>query len=229
MHNLVRCLAPLALLTACSAAGAPDGLYLMTRFWPGSGLELATYRFQAGSVVKNPIGPAKNLDVQAERATHPNDVGTFRLEGGQLELTFTGKGQKAKFEPEDKGCFGWDAGIFCPVEIFKPGSTLEGTYEGGASVGGGTVMSSTTITFRRDGTYQRESIGSVSSKSASSTVSASSTGTEHGRYRVEGTALHLMPEGGKERVLSTFPYDDGSKGPAPRRLYFGGGMLKRLR
>jgi hypothetical protein len=65
-----------------------------------------------------------------------------------------GTQKKAKFEPMDHGCFGWDAGIFCPVEVFKPGTTLDGTFEGGVSVGGGALMSSTTIAFNRDGTYQ---------------------------------------------------------------------------
>ena len=59
-------------------------------------------------------------------------------------------------------------------------------------------------------------------------MTGSSAGSERGNYRIEGTALHLMPEAGKETVVSTFSYDDGSKGPARRSVYFGGGMLKRV-
>ncbi len=210
-------------------AGGLDGLYFMTRS-TGGDLETATYLFHAGTVVKNPIvSTAQDMNLQVERASHPNDVGTYSLQSGRLVLTMANGQQQEKFEPESGGCFGWDAGVFCPVEVFKPGTTLDGTFSGGASVGGGAVMSSMTITFKPDGSYQRESTGSFASKSTRSTVTGGATGSERGRYRIEGTALHLMPEGGKATVVSTFPYDDGSKGPTPRSVYFGGGMLKRLK
>lgn len=205
--------------------GGLNGLYFMTRFWVGSGLETSAYRFQNGTVVRNPIGS----DVQAERATHPKDVGTYQLQGGQLQVNVAGSNHNAKFEPMDKGCFGWDAGIFCPVEVFKPGTTLDGTFEGGASVGGGAVMSSTAITFKRDGTYESESAVSFSTQGRTTAVSGGSVGKERGKYRIDGTAMHMMPDGGKETVVSTFPWDDGTQGPAPRRVYFGGGMMNRLK
>ena len=193
----------------------------------GGDLETATYLFHAGTVVKNPIvSTVQDMNLQVERAAHPNDVGTYSLQSGQLVLTMTSGKQQEKFEPESEGCFGWDAGVFCPVNVFKPGATLDGTFSGGASVGGGAVMSNMTISFKSDGTYQRESLGSFSSTGTRSAVTGSSAGSERGKYRIEGTALHLMPEGGKETVVSTFPYDDGSKGPAPRSVYFGGGMLE---
>ncbi len=90
-------------------------------------------------------------------------------------------------------------------------------------------MASTDITFRPDGTYQKSSVGSFTSRSAASTVSGGSVGQEQGKYRIDGTALHLMPDGGQEKILSTFPYDDGTPGPAPRSVYFGGTMLKRAK
>ena len=218
-----------ALVCQTALGQSVDGLYLMTRFWPSSGLEVAAYWFHNGAVVVNPIGSARTLDVAAERAIHPKAVGTFKLSAGQLVMAMADGNHQAKYEPETKGCFGWDAGIFCPVEIFRPGTTLDGTFSGGASVGGGAVMSSTTITFKADGSYQRESVGSFSSKGAIGGVSGGTTGNERGKYRVEGTALHLIPDGGKEMVVSTFPYDDDTKGPAPRSLYFSGGMLKRIK
>jgi len=216
-------------LCASATAASPEGLYVMTRFWMGSGLEIAAYGFNNGTVVINPVSSGKTLDFAAERAAHPRDVGTYKVQGSDLVMQMDGKTRQSKLEPESTGCFGWDGGIFCPVQAFKPGTILEGTYEGGASAGGGQVMSSTTITFNKDGTYTRESVGTVSMQTRDGKISGGSTGGERGKYRVEGTALHMMPEGGKERVISTFPFDDGSKGPAPRRLYFNGAMLKRIR
>jgi hypothetical protein len=104
---------------------------------------------------------------------------------------------------------------------------LDGTFTGGAGVGGGAVASSTTITFKRDGTYERESVGTFSTQGRLTAVSGGSVGKERGKYHIDGTALHVIPDGGKETVVSTFPYDDGSTGPAPRSVYFNGAFLKR--
>ena len=200
-----------------------NGLYFMTRFSTVGGLERATYRFQNGTVVRNPLGS----DVQAERAAHPNDVGTYQFQGGLLEVNVAGSDHKVRFEPADHGCFGWDAGIFCPVEVFKPGTTLDGSFEGGGSVG--KVMASTMITFKRDGTYESGTVVSVSSVGKTTEVSGGSKTNEHGKYRIDGTAMHMTPDGGKESVFSTFPWDDHTPGPAPRHVYFGGRMMNRLK
>ena len=160
--------------TLATAAGAPEGLYLMTRI-QGSGLDVSTYWFHDGAVVRNPGVSAKNLDLPGERALHANSVGTYALAGGQLTLTFPGSNIKSRFEADATGGgFGWDAGAFVPVEIFKPGATLEGTYAGGSSTGGGALMGSSSITFRRDGTYVSDSATSFASQGRSSGASGGS-------------------------------------------------------
>lgn len=217
--------APAAPPATAGNSGGVNGLYFMTRFWVSSGLEIATYRFQNGTVVRNPIAS----DLQAERATHANDVGTYQLQGGQLLVAVAGSNHTARFEPMDHGCFGWDAGIFCPAEVFKPGTTLEGTFEGGASVGGGALMASTMITFKRDGTYQCGTAVSFSSVGRTTAVAGGSTTSERGKYRIDGPALHMTPEGGQESVYSTFPWDDHTPGPAPQHVYLGGRMMNRLK
>jgi hypothetical protein len=224
-------LAAIAASLVCSssaiAQGSLDGLYLMTRI-SGSSLETATYLFHNGTLVKNPISASTTPNLAAERAIHPNDVGTYKLQGGQLTLTFPNSNQQSRFEPMTGG-FGWDAGIFSPVEIFKPGTTLEGTFSGGSSVGGGALMTNFDITFHRDGTYQSGIITSFDSKGRTTEATGGSQHSEHGRYRIEGTALHMTPDGGKESVFSTFPWDDGTTGPAPRAIYFSGTMMTRTK
>ncbi len=217
-------------LLACngaSAQGGLDGLYLMTRM-SGSSLETATYFFHNGMLVKNPVGSSRAFDANAERASHPNDVGSYKLQGGQLTLAFPNDTRTAKFETMNGG-FGWDAGIFSPVEIFKPGTTLDGTFSGGNSVGGGAVMASSTIVFHPNGTYDNGMVNSFDSKSDKSEVSGGSQSSEHGRYRIDGTALRMTPDGGKETVYTTFPWDDGTPGPAPRAVYLGGNMMTRTK
>jgi hypothetical protein len=209
------------------AQGSLDGLYLMTRM-SGSSLETATYLFHNGTLVKNPISSSGTPNLDAERAIHPNDVGTYKFQGGQLTFTFPNGNRQARFETMNGG-FGWDAGIFSPVEIFKPGATLNGTFSGGNSVGGGALMASSDITFHPDGTYQSGLVTSFDSKGRTSEVSGGSQHSEHGKYRIVGTALHMTPDGGKESVFSTFPWDDGTSGPAPRALYFSGIMMTRTK
>lgn len=202
-------------LSACGAsAGQPDGLYVMTRYAFG-GLSTEAYRFDDGTVVRNPIAPEEQ---------RPEDVGTYTVDGKNMTMTFGGGTPgTSEIEPGDSGCFFWDAGNFCPVEGFDV-DTLDGRFTGGASVGGGAVSSAMTVTFEPDGTYKLSSIGSVSTADAS----AGSSNEESGTYAIDDTVLTLTPAGGKSRTLTTFPYDDGTEGVQPRRMFFGGGMLKRI-
>lgn len=224
---LTAIVAGLLYCNAAVAQGSLDGLYLMTRL-SGSSFETATYLFHNGTLVKNPISSSGTPNLDAERAIHRNDVGTYKLQGGQLTLTFPNSNQQSRFEQMNGG-FGWDAGIFSPVEIFRPGATLDGTFTGGNSVGGGALMANSNITFHRDGTYQSGTVTSFDSRGRTTWVSGGSQRSEQGRYRIDGTALHMTPDGGKESVFSTFPWDDGTTGPAPRAVYFGGNMMTRAK
>jgi hypothetical protein len=202
------------LLSACGAnAGQPEGLYLMTRMVYGGSLETTAYRFDDGSVVRNPIAPEQQK---------PDDAGSYVLDGSSMTMTFGASSSTSEIESSDGGCFYWDMGSFCPVGEFDD-DTLDGTFTGGASAGFGAVASAMTVSFRPDGTYTLSSIGSVSTSEGS----AGSSAGESGRYEIDGNLLTLTPDGGETRSLTTFPYDDGSEGAQPRRMFFGGGMLKR--
>jgi hypothetical protein len=214
MRTLILGLA-LFLLSACGAgAGEPDGLYLMTRMVYGGSLETTAYRFDDGTVVRNPIAP---------ELQNPRDVGSYTIDGANLSMVFGDDASTSDVEPGDAGCFFWDMGNFCPVGEFED-DTLEGTFSGGASAGFGAVTSAMTIVFRADGTYSLSSIGSVATPEGS----AGSSDEETGSYAIDGNLLTLAPNGGAARSLTTFPYDDGSEGAQPRRMFFGGGMLKRI-
>jgi hypothetical protein len=118
----------LLLLSACGArADGPHGLYLMTRFSVGT-LTLEAYRFTDGTVVRNPI--AGIGEIERERAQRPQDVGSYRLDGDNLVMSFDGKPVSSTYERGDSGCFGWDAGSFCPVTTFAADTRIDGVYAG---------------------------------------------------------------------------------------------------
>jgi SAM-dependent methyltransferase len=220
-------LAAVGLATSGCAGGSDmDGMYMMTRAAFGS-LSIEAYRFEDGNVVRNPLVPGDSLDVEAERKLHANDVGTFEVDGDEMTMTFGGSPSKSEVE-RDGDCFMWDMGTFCRVEPFDD-DTLEGTFSGGASARGssGIAMNSRTIVFADDGTYTMESASSVSSLGEGTNVAAGSSGAEKGEYEIDGTVIRFRPEGGEERVLTAFPYDDGTEGEKPRRIFLGGTMLKR--
>jgi hypothetical protein len=217
-----------ALATSGCAGGSDiDGMYMMTRMAFGS-LSIEAYRFEDGNVVRDPLVPGDSLDVEAERKLHANDVGTYSVDGDEMTMTFGSSTSKSEVE-RDGDCFMWDMGTFCRVEPFDD-DAIEGTYSGGASARGssGIAMNSRTIVFAGDGTYTMESASSVSSLGEGSNVAAGSSGGEKGEYEVDGTIITFRPEGGEERVLTAFPYDDGSEGEKPRRIFLGGTMLKRV-
>ena len=207
------------------AAGPADGLYLMTRF-SGSSLSMDAFLFRKGQVARAPESDVEGFDFAAARSARPDRTGTYGMEGETLVVTWADGKTIASNYKQDKDCFGWNGGIFCPVKPFAKGARLEGKFSGGQSAGGGAVASSTTISFSPDGSYALSSTGSVS-PGGGVAGSAASSSSETGSYELSGTSLTLRSAGGAAKKILVFPYDDGGKGKQPARLYFGGTMLRR--
>jgi hypothetical protein len=219
-------------LLFCSSgafAANPDGLYLMTRSWPGSSLEILGWLFKNGQVCSKPMGDLAHFDFQKAAARDPNSTGTYSISGKNMIIKWAnGKSETGELEP-DKSCFFWQMGLFCPADPFQKNAKINGVFSGGASAGYGKAANATSITFSSNGTYKLEQVGAVhSDTSAGTQLYAGSSGSETGTYDLSGTTLILKSSGGKSRQIVSFPYDDGTKGPAPRRIFFDGAMLKRI-
>jgi hypothetical protein len=211
-------------------AAGPQGLYMMTRMVMGSSLEIAGWYFKNGQVAENPRGDIARFDFKAAAAESPAVTGTFAISGKTMTMSWAnGKKSTGDYEPGDHGCFYWDMGSFCPAEPFGKNQKLDGVFSGGASAGYGRVANATTLSLTSGGQYRLEQAGSVKSAPSGGTqLQAGSSGGETGTYELSGTVLTLKPSGGKPRQILAFPYDDGTKGPQPRRIFFDGAMLKRL-
>ena len=231
MRLRVCLMACLALVVAPfeSQAAEPKGIYMMTRMVMGSSLQIEGWYFKNGQVAENPRGDVARFDFKAAAAEAPGSTGTFTISGKNMTVSWAnGKKATGNYQPGDHGCFYWDMGSFCPVEPFGKNQKLDGVFTGGASAGSGRVANATTLTLMSSGQYQLEQVGSVTSApSAGTQLQAGSSGGDAGTYDLSGTVLILKSASGKSRHVLTFPYDDGTKGPQPRRMFFDGAMLKR--
>lgn len=219
-------IASFAVSTAAALAD-PNGLYLMTRMNMGSSLEIKGWYFKNGQVTTRPSGNLASFDFRAAASANPGETGTYSIAGDKMTIKWAnGKSSNGRYESSDHNCFYFDMGLFCPAEPFKT-ATIEGTYEGGASAGYGAVSTTKNITFRKDGTYTLGAVGSVRSVGRETSAWAGSSGTETGTYSISGTTLTMKGPKGTQQLVA-FPYDDGSKGPQPRRIVYEGIVLKRI-
>lgn len=237
MNNLISKTSALVLLMASSylsvspaLAANPDGLYLMVRVLMGSSPEISGWYFKNGKLSNRPLGNVANFDFNAAAKANPDKTGTYTISGTKMTINWSnGKKSEGDYEAGDHGCFYWDMGSFCPVTPFPAGTKLSGQFEGGASAGYGAVSNAHTINFNSDGTYKMSSAASLKSESSNGTqLSGGATGDESGTYSISGTTMTLTG-GGKTRQVLTFPYDDGTKGPAPRRIMFDAIMMKHTK
>ena len=216
------------------AAGPADDLYLMVRYVYGGGSEIDAFLFRQGQVVRGPSGSIDRFDFAAARANSPSRVGSYALRGDRMAVTWA-DGHVADGQYEQKPndpCFWWDTGSFCPITPFARGQRLSGTFAGGTdayTVTGAKLSRDMELTLAADGRYaltgQAAILPGSMGPNRPSMPGAAAAGTETGTYEIDGTALALRPAAGTARVAMVFPYDDGTAGPAPRRLYFDGALL----
>src|SRR5262249_40284968 len=139
-------------------------------------------------------------------------------------------------EPDNDGCFAWDANIMCPATTFKPGDTLTGTFESERSLlrqmpEGTRGVKNKTITFGPNNTYTQ--VGNWTFQAVSPSVDNTPPGVEisgggegakeAGTIRIEPSWIDFQPAGAAPRRLLAIPITvyDGKRGK-PDHLYIAG-------
>lgn len=216
-------------LSASSSAWAsgPDGLYLMTRFMGGM-LEMKAWYFEADTFALEPRAASKPFDFDEAERLAPGSTGRLERKGGRWTFHWkNGPSRPGRHESGSGpgGCFYWDAGLFCPVQAFRPGQVLDGAYTG--SLGSARVGSSRTYVFTPDGRYRMSSSASVVSTGPTVSMYGGATNRQEGRYRLQGHLIVLSPDQGPEVTFSAFPFEPTADASKPGRVYVGGFMLKR--
>ncbi len=180
-----------------------------------------------GRVSKSPSG---GMDLKAF-ATAPEartSDGSYWLADGKLNVVWAGQSTPTSYSFEQKDKELVIAGIGAtPVQGMAKGWRADVAYEGGASIGGGALASTTTIIFRKDGTYSRDSIGSIRSVGPQVGVSAYAQASEAGRYEFDGYTLTLTHKEGLVTKHTVFAFSDRDGQGAPEYLWRDGGMMRR--
>jgi len=199
-------------------------------YYFGSGLSINNegwFFTPNGRVSKSPIGGFDPKAFAATQGAQQSD-GTYWIADGTLTIAWADGSSRSEYSFARKGADLVISGIGAtPVEAMKKGWRADVAYEGGASIGGGALASSTTIIFRRDGTYSRDSIGSIRSTGTQVEVSAYSQATEAGRYEFDGHTLTLTQNDGVVTKHTVFAFSDRDGQGAPEYLWRDGGMMRR--
>jgi hypothetical protein len=207
-----------------------EGAYLVVQTWfSGSSLStsMESWFFTRNGRFSNAPSGGVTLQALSSKPNATRNEGTYRIENGQLILTwadgrepwtsrYTGEPQSLTIG--NRFASKWPG--------FTKGWRMDGTYEGGASVGGGALASSGTLAFRRDGTFTRASSVSISTTGRTTEVSGGSTSSGGGTYEFDEYTL-ILRENGTEARFTVFAYGAQDAAGRPEQIFREGVMMKR--
>jgi len=183
-----------------------------------------------GRVAKNPKG---GFDAQAfsKAPTARKTDGVYWIEGEKLFVRWANKAKVEEHKFARKGDDLEIGSLFASrAPVFKKGWRADVSFEGGAAISGGGsfAASSNTLSFRRDGTFGRTAIGSVSVATRDGTHGSSSTSASDGTYEFDGYTLTLKHADGREESFTVFGAFSRDAQGAPEYLWREGTMMQRL-
>lgn len=214
---------------AGAKAGLEGAFLRVETFYSGTSLSLSNQGWfftKDGRFSKAPRG---GFDPKAFAAAAPagKGEGTYWIAAGKITFAWADGSKPTVQDFQDKGDeLVWGGLGATRVEGFPKGWRLEGEYEGGASVGGGALMSSTTITYFKDGTFRRGSVASFKTESDRSVVSGGASGEGRGTYEFDGFTL-TMTENGQTSRYTVFAFSDKDAAGRPEYIYRDGTMMRR--
>lgn len=198
---------------ADAAPPTPKGkLYLRTYMWTGmygSSLDISWIYLDAnGNVVKNPKHGVNPVDWAKEKQTNAALTGTYKAVGNkELQITWS-NGKTAKWSIEKKGGeFSIiDGGITTVQDPMPKNYRIEGQYA--SSVVLPNVAASSTLVFKKDGTFTSSNYGTVTTPD----VTGESTKSNSGTYDISGNTLTMkFPDGKVEKSVICIWDMDGKK------------------
>ncbi len=222
---------PKPAVVATRPAGAKAGL-------EGAFLRVETFYFSGSLSLDNQgwfFTPDGRFSKSPEGGFRPADFkpagagdGTYWIADGKITFAWADGAEPTVYDFEAKADeLKWGGLGVTRVEGFPKGWRFDGEYEGGASIGGGALMASNTLVFRRDGTFGQTAVASFRSESDRSVVSGGSTGEAAGTYEFDGFTLTLKSNGGEVQAFTVFAFGDKDAAGRPDYLYRDGTMMRR--
>lgn len=181
-------------VSAKPAATASTGdVYLRTTIFRGLHISWV-YLGKDGVIVMDPKHGVNPINLAAEKQDNPAYTGTYKLAGDKLLITWqNGKSAEWGIEFDDKKAISAiDGGLATKQPPLPADYRIEGKFSARASTAN--LLSSTTLTFSKDGTFTQGSFGGVSTADTGATSQSSTSGT----YTISGNTLTLTFADGKK-------------------------------
>lgn len=218
-------------------AGKPAGIqgaFLRVESWFFNGRLSLTQQgwffTQDGRVSLTPVG-GFDFARFAEAAHARKCDGVYWIDGDKLVVQWAhnAKTDTYAYESKPDGTLTLDGLAATRVDGFPRGWRADIVYEGGASVrgGGSYLASATSLHLRRDGTFDGEAVGSVSTVAAGHTVGGGSSSSTAGTYEFDGYTLTLRHADGRIEHRTVFAFSDRDAHGAPEFIWREGSMLSR--
>ncbi len=210
-----------------SAEEIEPGLYLRTTYAFGN-LALSTLYIGAGhKIAVDPPNGIDPFDFDAAAKQTPEKVGTFKIEGNKIAVTWAGgKTQKLDVEFTQGKFSAYDGGLVSKADAYTPNQTLEATYAGS----GMTANVSSSLTLKLTAAGRFTLTGLVGTHGLPTNAKASEKTTE-GAYKLSGNTLTLTParsEASKHTVMPFSTALDPKKAKlSDDHMIFDGMNLKR--
>ncbi|RZK99352.1 MAG: hypothetical protein EOO89_31195 [Pedobacter sp.] len=179
--------------TTKEATPAANGkAYLSTRFIGGLDINWI-YLGNDGTILYNPVNGIDPVNLAAEIAAAPKNVGTYKMGAKGLSITWK-DGKKAEWPIErQNGEISMIDGVLVSLQKGMPANyKLTGTYT--ARTFFAELSSSSKITFLPDGKFKEASTGTVSTAQTGATAEKEHSGT----YTITGNTLRLNYNTGKK-------------------------------
>lgn len=203
------------------------GAFMTVRMWMNGGLTIEAWFFTAnGRFSRSPSGGLTLAELAAKPGA-TKDEGTYRIENGELIMEWAdGRAAwRSPYQGNEKSLS--IGGQFASRQSgFPPGWRFDGAYEGGASVGGGALSSSSTLAFRSDGTFSRGGVVAFSSVGRTTEVAGGSTQASQGTYEFDEFAL-VLRENGVTARFTVLAYGEKDAAGRPEQIYREGLLMRR--
>jgi hypothetical protein len=214
-------------VSTASCADIEPGLYLRT-LYAGGHLDISSVYFAAGNkIAVDPNDGVDPFDFDAAAKKRPDLVGTYKLNGDKIDITWAnGKSDSFSVEFEKGKISALNGGLMSKADAFPKDKKLAATY---ANIGTTkNVSGSFTITLTSDGKFTTDGLGGIRGIPGNTGVAEKIT---QGTYKLSGNTLILTTSDGAETKHTVMPFstalDPAKAKMSDEHLIFDSANLKR--